>query len=295
MRTLGTWFALASVVAACGEIGDPAGPRPPGSYVDPHADADVLPDAGDGWAAADAADSTDPLRDDAGVGCGDGTATDPIVDFADVRPILQGRCTDCHDDGGSAGLDLRTYAGVMAGGSSGPVVVAGDCEGSVLWQKTGPEPPFGSRMPADGPPWLSDGDRATLCEWIRAGAVESAPSNPDPCPLPDGGATHDGGVEGDTTPPVFDGCDDAEVTGDRCVMAWELATDDTTPTDQIVYEIYAAPEDHPFGDPVLVTAPGALGASLDGLDTGRDWDVSVRAVDRAGNRDSNMRVRTCAF
>jgi nitrate/TMAO reductase-like tetraheme cytochrome c subunit len=47
-----------------------------------------------------------------------------------VGPILQSRCVACH--GGTAGLYLDSYEGLMAGGNLGPAVIPGDVEGSLL-------------------------------------------------------------------------------------------------------------------------------------------------------------------
>ncbi len=88
-------------------------------------------------------------------------------------------CTDCHSPGGenpiglrASGLNLSSYAALMRGGdrSADTIVVAGrPCE-SVLVQKVGQAPPFGARMPLDGPPFLSEGERQLLSDWIAEGA-----------------------------------------------------------------------------------------------------------------------------
>jgi hypothetical protein len=47
-----------------------------------------------------------------------------------VGPILEARCVACH--GGTAGLDLDSYQGVLAGGNLGPAIVPGNAEESLL-------------------------------------------------------------------------------------------------------------------------------------------------------------------
>jgi hypothetical protein len=95
-----------------------------------------------------------------------------------VRPILAENCYKCHgseNQKGSLRLDLREMA--LAGGESGPVIVPGKPEESVLVEaiqwKSFEMPPSGK---------LNDLQVATLTEWIRQGA---------PMPKDHGGA---GGV-----------------------------------------------------------------------------------------------------
>ncbi len=67
-----------------------------------------------------------------------------------------------------AGLDLRTLAGVMAGGSNGPVVVPGNPDGSRLWMMV-----RDGKMPMGGSP-LSDEDKQILRDWIEKGQFPAA-------------------------------------------------------------------------------------------------------------------------
>lgn len=73
------------------------------------------------------------------------------------------------------GFDLSSYSGVMRGGmiSGEDIVVPGDPCASVLMQKISSAPPFGSRMPSSGPPFLSDADRALIADWIAEGAHDN--------------------------------------------------------------------------------------------------------------------------
>jgi len=74
-----------------------------------------------------------------------------------------------------SGLDLSSYAALMAGGNnSGPaIVIAGDACNSVFWQKISPAPPFGTRMPFDGPPFLTNAQLRLVADWIVEGANDN--------------------------------------------------------------------------------------------------------------------------
>lgn len=88
------------------------------------------------------------------------TAAGPTWD-AVIGPLLAAQCGACH--GSFGGLDLSTYGGARAGGASGPAVVPGDPEGSILVQ----------RQEAGGHPGqLSAEDLALVTAWIEAGAPE---------------------------------------------------------------------------------------------------------------------------
>lgn len=54
----------------------------------------------------------------------------------DVKPILDRYCIECHRPGGdgflASGLDMSSYAGLMAGTRNGPMVIPGDSLGSNL-------------------------------------------------------------------------------------------------------------------------------------------------------------------
>src|SRR3954468_20256581 len=52
-----------------------------------------------------------------------------------VLPLIENNCGKCHNpDKKKADLDLTSYAGVIKGSGSGPVVVAGNPDGSKLWR-----------------------------------------------------------------------------------------------------------------------------------------------------------------
>ncbi|MDQ3013298.1 MAG: c-type cytochrome, partial [Acidobacteriota bacterium] len=81
-----------------------------------------------------------------------------------VQPIFEQNCVVCHGAKVQrSGLDLRTEASVLKGGSRGAAVVAGQPEKSLLYKliKHTEEP----AMPMGGK--LSDAEIATVAEWIR--------------------------------------------------------------------------------------------------------------------------------
>ena len=100
-----------------------------------------------------------------------GAPAEPLaaVSFgADVRPILESSCATCHGaDAPKAGASLVDYAGVMAGAASGPIVVPGDAEGSLLVQVVAE-----GRMPPKEPK-LSEGQIQIIRDWVNAGAQDN--------------------------------------------------------------------------------------------------------------------------
>jgi len=66
----------------------------------------------------------------------------------DVQPLLQAKCVGCHGAAPQAKLDLRTSEGVLKGGASGPVVVPGIAEKSLIIAKvvTGQMPPGKTKL-----------------------------------------------------------------------------------------------------------------------------------------------------
>ena len=68
---------------------------------------------------------------------------------SDVRPLFERSCLACHgQEAPQAGLDLRTRTGVLKGGVSGPAVVPGASERSLLLAKiaSGAMPPSGNKL-----------------------------------------------------------------------------------------------------------------------------------------------------
>jgi hypothetical protein len=83
----------------------------------------------------------------------------------DVLPLLQGKCVRCH--GGAkqkADLDLRSKAGLLKGGESGPALVPGSPEKSLLWVQIA-----GDKMPPEGEK-LTEAQKTLVQAWIAGGA-----------------------------------------------------------------------------------------------------------------------------
>jgi hypothetical protein len=80
-----------------------------------------------------------------------------------VGAVLAAKCTACHGDLATAGLNMTTYASLMKGSSNGPVIVAGDSAGSKLFQIQSAGGHFAN---------LSTEDLQAIKQWIDAGAPE---------------------------------------------------------------------------------------------------------------------------
>ena len=86
---------------------------------------------------------------------------------ATIRPILAANCYDCHTDGRMGGLRLDSRGAMLQGGKSGPAIVPGDPDKSLLIaavRQTGDT----LKMPKGGR--LKREDVSALTEWVRAGA-----------------------------------------------------------------------------------------------------------------------------
>lgn len=84
-----------------------------------------------------------------------------------VAPVFETRCVRCHEGSKpKGGLSLVTAESLQAGGESGPVVVAGKPEESLLLEYVSGDEP---RMPKGEKP-LSAAEVATIRKWIASGA-----------------------------------------------------------------------------------------------------------------------------
>lgn len=105
------------------------------------------------------------------VACG-GEAT---VSFSqDVRPILDQHCVECHQADGAgtlaSGFDMTSYEGLMKGTNFGPMVIAGDPEGSNLLVLVEGRADPSISMPHGQRDPVPKTDIQTLRTWIEQGA-----------------------------------------------------------------------------------------------------------------------------
>ena len=106
----------------------------------------------------------------------------------DVIPIMMRRCTVCHGlRQQEAGLDLRTKASMLKGGNSGPAIVPGEPDESLLIKKVraGEMPPRRRVVEVSVKP-IEPAEIELIAKWIELGAPEAAT---DP---------HDAGAERDS-------------------------------------------------------------------------------------------------
>ena len=97
------------------------------------------------------------------------------VDFQrDVRPILSNHCFECHGpDAATRMVDLRfdTREGAFSRRPSGSLIVPGDPEASLLYQRISHPQPALRMPPAHSKRPLNDEQIATLRQWIQQGAA----------------------------------------------------------------------------------------------------------------------------
>ncbi len=96
----------------------------------------------------------------------------------EIKPLLKKRCFECHGESVTeAELSLATLKNVMAGGESGPVVVPGKPDASLLYEVV-----EGGDMPPEEPA-LTKAELKLIRDWIELGQFP-APGN-----TPAGGKT----------------------------------------------------------------------------------------------------------
>lgn len=99
------------------------------------------------------------------------------VNYQDhVLPIFRDACLNCHNaDKKKAGLDLSNFQAAMAGGNDGPVINAGDPDGSLLFKvvthaEDPTMPPKRDKLPQK--------ELDTIKAWIAGGALETKNGKP---------------------------------------------------------------------------------------------------------------------
>lgn len=100
---------------------------------------------------------------------------DPAVSYAqDVKPILDQNCIQCHLPGGdgevASGFNMSTYDSLMKGARFGPMIIAGDVEGSNLVVLIEGRADPSISMPHGQEKSVSRADIQTIRLWIEQGA-----------------------------------------------------------------------------------------------------------------------------
>jgi hypothetical protein len=110
--------------------------------------------------------------------------SDPLLSISFATDVVggvfrRGKCAGCHTNNNKgvqqSGFDISSYAKLRSGGGRSQTSIVIDfmpCT-SILVQKIGNAPPFGRRMPYDGPPYLSSGDIQLVWDWIAEGARDN--------------------------------------------------------------------------------------------------------------------------
>src|SRR6185503_6917707 len=97
-----------------------------------------------------------------------------------IRPILATECFSCHTDSQLGGLRLDSREAMLKGGKSGPAIIPGDPEKSLLLtavrQSGALKMPKGGKLPPD--------QIEAIAQWIRTGAVWPESTKP---PVPSKG------------------------------------------------------------------------------------------------------------
>lgn len=104
------------------------------------------------------------------------TTLDEADVFLDiVQPILEQRCTSCHNPSKTKGeLLLNSYANIMKGGETARAVVAGDLSASELSVRINLDPAHDDFMPSGGKTPLTAEQTQVLDWWIQIGAPGTA-------------------------------------------------------------------------------------------------------------------------
>jgi len=99
---------------------------------------------------------------------------DKVSYAQDVKPILDRHCIECHEAGGEgltvSGFSMKSYDDLMKGTRNGPMIIAGDVEGSnLLVLMEGRADPSISMPHGEQKPVVSE-DIQTIRLWIEQGA-----------------------------------------------------------------------------------------------------------------------------
>jgi hypothetical protein len=93
----------------------------------------------------------------------------------DILPLLEQKCHDCHGGDVKEGrLDLRTLSAILRGGESGPALVRGAPQTSLLVEKV-----LAGEMPP-GKEKLTAAELAMIQQWVKAGLPAEEQAGPQP-------------------------------------------------------------------------------------------------------------------
>src|SRR5215469_6562132 len=84
-----------------------------------------------------------------------------------IRPVLAQNCFACHTNSQMGGLRLDSREGLLKGGKSGPAIVPGDPDKSLM--VTALRQTTELKMPKNG--HLTDAEMKDIAAWIKDGAV----------------------------------------------------------------------------------------------------------------------------
>ena len=102
---------------------------------------------------------------------------DAVSYSRDVKPIIQNNCLSCHEQGGAgfeaSGFSMETYDDLMKGTKFGPMIIAGDSEGSnmVVLMEGRADPSIS--MPHGDLERVRQSDIDTIRRWIDQGAKKN--------------------------------------------------------------------------------------------------------------------------
>ena len=110
--------------------------------------------------------------------CADSDPTTNVSFSLQIRPLTArspGGCLSCHGTNSTSGFNLGSYDSLRRGGdnSGTRIIVPGDPCASILPQKLGVAPPYGARMPYNGPPYFTAAELTLVRDWIAEGAQDN--------------------------------------------------------------------------------------------------------------------------
>lgn len=119
---------------------------------------------------------------------------EPVRFQTEILPMLAANCVACHNARQQeGGLSLETVAAIVAGGDSGPAVIAGEPDSSVLLVRAAHLDPDADTMPPQGNSIggrsLTPEELGLLARWIAEGAAAGPATTAGPIawrPLPPG-------------------------------------------------------------------------------------------------------------